>query len=127
MSTIFSAALQIVSLTFGFSEQNSALFYFLVGDLVIVLTLVGLVLAGRNEFYSYYMSGIRESNEEKLTLREGWRLMKKIWPSVVMGGLMVLTNDASPTALVVSEGEGSGDWSGTYHFSSSTVAFFFNF
>ncbi|RZB89884.1 Nucleoside tran domain containing protein [Asbolus verrucosus] len=112
LSKIFTSILQIISLTLGLGTTNSALVYFCMGVFVIVFTLTAFIATGRNKFYLYHMRNFQEGQKEKMiTFKEGFRLLKKIWSSVVMMGLFLLSVDASPTALVVSEDEGSGPWS----------------
>jgi hypothetical protein len=114
LARVFTASLQILSLSLQMSVQDSALVYFGIGIFVIAFTLVLLVSTGRNKFYVYYMSKIKDDPKEKISFRETIRLGKKIWSSVVMMGLNLLTTDACPTALVVSEGEGNGPWNGKH-------------
>jgi equilibrative nucleoside transporter 1/2/3 len=114
LARVFTASLQILSLSLQMSVQDSALVYFGIGIFVIAFTLVLLVSTGRNKFYVYYMGKIKDDPKEKISFRETIRLGKKIWSSVVMMGLNLLTTDACPTALVVSEGEGNGPWNDQY-------------
>jgi hypothetical protein len=113
LSKAFTSVLQILTLASGLSVQNSALLYFCLGLFIIAITLVGLVATGRNQFYLYHMRNYQVGQiEKRVSFREGRHLLTKIWPSVAMMGLFVVTTNASPTALVVSEDEGSGLWSG---------------
>jgi hypothetical protein len=115
LAGIFTSSLQILSLSLQMSVQNSALVYFAIGFCTIASALVLLLATGRNKFYVYYMSKVKDDrNEKMISLRETIRLGRKIWSSVVLLGLYLLTLDASPTALVVSEGEGNGPWNDEY-------------
>lgn len=114
LSTSFTAVLQVLSLVTGLSVQDSALVYFSLGVFVIASTLiVTIFITGRNEFYLYHMRNYSKGQEDKrVGFREAIRLFKKVWPCVAMMGLFTFTTNMSPTALVVSEGEGNGPWNG---------------
>ncbi|KAJ3656331.1 hypothetical protein Zmor_015415 [Zophobas morio] len=116
LSTSFTAVLQVLSLVTGLSVQDSALVYFSLGVFVIASTLiVTIFITGRNEFYLYHMRNYSKGQEDKrVGFREAIRLFKKVWPCVAMMGLFTFTTNMSPTALVVSEGEGNGPWNDRY-------------
>ncbi|XP_063913731.1 equilibrative nucleoside transporter 3-like isoform X2 [Zophobas morio] len=116
ISTIFTALLQILSLATGFSVQDNALVYFILGVVLIGFTLILVVITtGRNQFYLYYMQNYTKNQEEKhMSFQEGIRLFKKVWSPIAMMGLFVITSSMSPTTLVVSEGEQNGVWNDKY-------------
>lgn len=115
LARITTSSLQILSLASGLSTENSALLYFSAGLAVIGFTLIYIIWIGRNKFYLYQMRSFSEGHKEKrISLRGGWELMKRIWSPIAIMGTIMVTVNGSPTALVVSEGEGQGIWNGIF-------------
>ncbi|EFA05322.1 equilibrative nucleoside transporter 3 [Tribolium castaneum] len=115
LARITTSSLQIFSLASGLSVQHSALLYFLLGVGVVGLTLIFIIFTGKNKFYLHHMRNyVDGSKEKRVSLKEGWRLLKIIWSPIIVMGLLIFTIDACPNALVVSEGEGQGPWNDVY-------------
>ncbi|XP_044253413.1 equilibrative nucleoside transporter 3-like [Tribolium madens] len=116
ISGITTSSLQILTLASGLSVLDSALLYFSLGVGVIGFTLIFIIFTtSQSKFYLYHMRNyVDGSKEKRVTFKEGFRLLKIIWSPIAAMGFLFVSLDASPTALVVSEGEGQGPWYDTY-------------
>lgn len=72
------------------------------------------IVSKSSDFYSYYTKDFQEEKEERPSLKESMAVVKKIWTSLAIMGALIVAYNASPTALVVSEGEGTGVWNDVY-------------
>ncbi|XP_018565610.1 equilibrative nucleoside transporter 3 isoform X1 [Anoplophora glabripennis] len=119
LAGLCSATLQILSLAMGTSTEVSALFYFIAGSSLMVLTLVLFYFSKYNKLFNHYVNSVVEDvNRDVLRLSEIKDLAKQIWAQIVASLLMMLTmSPVTPniTTLVVSENYGSGsEWSDKY-------------
>lgn len=110
MAAIFSAILEIISLALGSSTIISALFYFISGTCLIVLSLVVYLLVSRTAFYQYYMQIELEDTKKKHSKEQIKATCLQIWPCLAIMITMFLSmNTMSITPLVVSENYGNGN------------------
>jgi hypothetical protein len=116
MATIFTACLQILSLGISISTESSALVYFWVGNVTIAFTLFLMgVVTRRNRFYQFNIENYKPRKGKMLSFRQIVDVLKVIWPGPgIMVFFLATNNTVNPalTSLVVSEGEGNGQWNG---------------
>jgi equilibrative nucleoside transporter 1/2/3 len=118
MATIFTACLQILSLGISISTESSALVYFWVANVTIALTLFLMGVVRRcNRFYQFNIENYKPRKGKMLSFRQIVNVLKVIWPGPgIMVFFLATNNTVNPalTSLVVSEGEGNGQWNDVY-------------
>jgi hypothetical protein len=130
MATIFTACLQILSLAISISTESSALVYFWVANVTIAFTLFLMgVVTRRNRFYQINMENYKPRKGKMLSFRQIVDVLKVIWPGPgITLFFLATTNTVHPTltSLVVSEGEGNGEWNGETIPSKNTTNYNFS-
>ena len=115
---IFTSCLQVLALAVGISTTKSALVYFWIVIGLILACLVFMIAVARySNFYRHYNSKTTLEKEERrmMTAKEFFSALKLIWKSLsVLFFYLWAVNPTHPaiTSLIVSEGEGQGDWNG---------------
>ena len=125
---IFAALAQIAALTLDASSTRSALVYFIVGDFMVILTLISYIILSRTVFFRYHTSektGITSNEFRNEMIRprivNHRVIFKKILPhafSAFIVFLITLSVYPGITVLIESENYGKGNpWNGRYlHF-----------
>ncbi|XP_018565609.1 equilibrative nucleoside transporter 3-like [Anoplophora glabripennis] len=127
IATIFSALMQILSLSLGTSTEASALFYFIVGDLIIFSTWFLHLFVQNTTFYKYYMHLEVEDTKKKHTREDIKVAFFRIWPCLaimILGFVTMSMMHPTITTLVVSENYGNGNkWNDVYFIPTITYLF----
>ncbi|CAG9859877.1 unnamed protein product [Phyllotreta striolata] len=116
---VFVTILQIISLAVTDDDSTTALIYFGVNVVVMILAFVLLMLARRTDVFKYYQVEITQSQKsETLSWTESMALIKKVWPCMA---IIILCYGASMavhpsiSTLVVSQYElDKSQWSDKY-------------
>lgn len=120
---IFAAVAEILSLWVGASSVHSAFVYFMVGNFMIVVTLVLYLILAKSVFYKYHVSdktGVAALGEDEQQVRPRiicyWTIYGKIWPyaiSVFLVFAITLSMYPGVTVLIESQGKGKmNKWNG---------------
>lgn len=130
---IFAALAEILSLTFGASPTTSALVYFMIGNVVMCISIATYVYMSRTKFFRYYtierlahIQAVQEHSSSALlrgtaaaaALEPSFsKVLRKIWIyGFAEWFVFVVTLCVYPsvTVLVSSQNHGSGHpWNGT--------------
>ncbi|KAJ8948593.1 hypothetical protein NQ318_007597 [Aromia moschata] len=126
---IFNSLLQIISLAIGSSIEISALFYFVVGTMLICITMTLYIISKNMAFYQFYMeNSLSEPKTGMFSKAEVKDIIKDTWPCLAVGMVTIINLlflQPSVTSLVVSEGYGKGnEWNDTYFV--PVITYFFN-
>ncbi|XP_017772160.1 PREDICTED: equilibrative nucleoside transporter 3 [Nicrophorus vespilloides] len=122
---IFAAIAQIVSLAIGISSQFSAFVYFMIGNLMILVSLVSYVVLSRTVFFKYHISektGITvnefQTELSRPRIVNYSTILRKIWTygvSVFLVFTITLSIYPGVSVLIESEDKSSGSaWTNTY-------------
>ncbi|KAJ8673448.1 hypothetical protein QAD02_004710 [Eretmocerus hayati] len=126
---IFTALTEILSLWIGASPVMSGLLYFIIGDFVLLLSLISYVFLERAVFFKYHVIvPTQNPNEPQFSINDEInfsgehisysRIFKKIWKygvSVMMIFVITMSVYPSVTVLVESQGKGHGhQWNDKY-------------
>ncbi|KAJ8917741.1 hypothetical protein NQ315_005191 [Exocentrus adspersus] len=115
---MFNSSLQVLSIAVSPSTQESALFYFTVGSLLMMATLILFYSSKYNRLYTYYVDSVVEDvSKEVMPLSEVRGIAKQIWSQILVFALWLMSMSAivSVTPLIVSENYGSGSlWTDKY-------------
>ncbi|XP_031624259.1 equilibrative nucleoside transporter 1 [Contarinia nasturtii] len=89
---VFTAIIEIITITFASDPSESALIFFTIGNILLVLSLVAYILMGRTKFFKYYTtdrSGALSPKNSRLQLQRQpslvgmepkfWEVMNKMW------------------------------------------------
>lgn len=119
---IFAALTQIAALAIGASSTHSALVYFIIGNLTILLAILLYLYLSKSAFFNFYVgdqSVINNIQNESLQYQEvvSYRIvLKKIWAyGLCIFFIFVVTISVFPGVMVLIESEGKGHgsrWSG---------------
>lgn len=123
---IFTALVQIISLATGESSVHSAFLYFMVGNLLLILTLVSYIVLSKTVFFKYHLEekqdGVSTSiqaDPERTPDISYMAIFDKIWLYGVSEWLVfVITLSVYPgvTVLIESQNKGTANkWSGKYY------------
>lgn len=122
---IFAAIAQIISLAIGISSTFSAFVYFMVGNLMILISLACYIILSKTVFFKYHISertGVTGNEFQTELLRPRIvchrTIFKKIWPHALSAFLVfTITLSVYPgvTVLIESENRASGSaWTNVY-------------
>ncbi|KAJ8927108.1 hypothetical protein NQ314_020381 [Rhamnusium bicolor] len=119
---IFAAIAEIVSLSIGASSTHSALVYFIIGNITIVIAIICYVVLEKTVFFKYHLIHQPELNEfqsESVSLDICYKeILKKMWCygfSVFLTFAITLSVYPGVTVLIESEGKGHGHrWNDVY-------------
>ncbi|CAG9861538.1 unnamed protein product [Phyllotreta striolata] len=131
---IFAALTQIAALAIGASSTHSALVYFIIGNLTIVLAIVSFVYLAKSAFFNFYVrdqhvvSNIQSTESIQLQAVSYKLVFKKIWAYCVCVFItFFITISLFPGVMVLIESEGKGQgsrWSDTYFVPTITYLLF---
>ncbi|KRT78708.1 hypothetical protein AMK59_6961, partial [Oryctes borbonicus] len=120
---IFAAISQIIALAIGASSVHSAFVYFMVGNIMILLTLVCYIILSKTVFFKYHLSEkmgltLNEFQSELVRPRilDHKVILKKIWTygtGVFLVFLISLSCYPGLTVLIESESHGN-PWNDKY-------------
>ncbi|XP_001602781.1 equilibrative nucleoside transporter 1 [Nasonia vitripennis] len=126
---IFTAFTEILSLWIGASPVISGLLYFIIGDIVLFISLIAYVILEREVFFKHHVViKTRNPNEPEFTINDEinfsgehvsyTRIFKRTWPyglSMFLIFFITMTVYPSVTVLVESQGKGKGHlWNDVY-------------
>ncbi|KAF5274247.1 hypothetical protein FQR65_LT04365 [Abscondita terminalis] len=125
LGAIFTAVVQIIALSFGISSVFSAFLYFLIGDIIILISFLMYFVLIKTVFFKFNISdkmGVGVNDFQNELVRPQLvcykTIMRKIWPYVLSTFFVFLvTMSLFPgvTVLVESEGKGHGNkWDDIY-------------
>lgn len=118
---IFAALAEIASLAIGASSIHSAMLYFIIGIVTILLTIVSYLVLIKSMFFKHHLYDTRinqtEFDNELLRPRISNKIiLKKIWPhglSIFVVFAISMSVCPGVTVLIESEGKGHGRrWNG---------------
>lgn len=125
---IFAALAQIISLTFGASAKTSGFVYFMIGNFVLILSLVTYIIMSRTAYFRYFTVekvALIKASQQSLTDRSSlepnfYVVLRKIWIygfSEWLVFVVTLCVYPSVTVLVTSQEHGNGHpWNGIASF-----------
>lgn len=127
---IFAALVQIGALTIGASSEHSAFVYFMVGNVVLLLSLISYIVLSKSSFFKYHMNRliVNEFEDELLRPRiiDQKLILRKVWSygmSVFLVFFISLCVFPGVTVLIESEYKGTGrKWNGKLKLFSSLCA-----
>ncbi|KAJ6645911.1 Equilibrative nucleoside transporter 1 [Pseudolycoriella hygida] len=127
---IFAALAEILSLTFGASAKTTAFVYFMIGNVVLLVSIVTYIIMSKTVFFKYYTvdklamskSQTSISDTSSSTVRSNGPdfqvVLRKIWMyglSEWLVFVVTLSIYPSVTVLVTSQGHGNGHpWNDIY-------------
>lgn len=128
---VFTAIAEIVTITFSASAKNSAFIFFMIGNLLLILSLIAYILMSRADFFKYYTVEklqIAKKQEQRIVSGNGSstvsmepsfkNVLNKIWLYGFTEWLVfVVTLSVYPsvTVLVNSQSRGNGHpWNDIY-------------
>ncbi|XP_066972148.1 equilibrative nucleoside transporter 1-like isoform X2 [Macrobrachium rosenbergii] len=108
ISGIFSSVAMIVSLLVGGSDVISALIFFLIADVTLVLTIAGYIYLTKTKYYVEVKSAVVKGEADKKhqrTIGNDWEsyraVLKKVWlMGLTCGGTLLFTLMIYPAVLV---------------------------
>lgn len=124
-SGVIVSLLSLITLTMGHNPEQCGLIYFSAGVTFLIVTIILLWYSKHSRIYIYYMENNSENSSQGTNKRctsfsEIMRIVKNIWPCVVIFDILLGTLYAlqpALTALVVSENYGYGNpWNGEYRY-----------
>lgn len=121
---IFAALAEIAALAIGASSTHTALVYFVIGNITIVIAIVCYFVLENTVFFKYHVTHHPEINSfqgEHVQLDICYRvILKKMWChglSVFLTFAFTLSVYPGVTVLIESEGKGHGNkWNGRVMF-----------
>lgn len=122
---IFAAIAEIVCLSVGASSVHSAFVYFMIGNILILISLFSYIILSKTVYFKYHLAdkmgvGFNEFQNELVRPRiVNYKIIfKKILPYAVSAFLVfciTLCIYPGVTVLIESEGKGHGNkWNGTF-------------
>lgn len=126
---VFTALIEIVTITFASDPRSSALIFFSIGNILLVLSLVAWMLMSRTQFFKYYTtnrSGALSPKNSRLQLQRQPSMMEPVFRDVMnkmwlygftewLVFVVTLSVYPSVTVLINSEGRGNGHpWNDVY-------------
>ncbi|XP_054154059.1 equilibrative nucleoside transporter 1-like [Oppia nitens] len=123
MSGLFAAAAQILALMGGWDASTTALYYFIMADLTLIVSLVLYLYSKKTDYYRYHKHRVNQSRRQLTTFvsasdQSFYRsIIYSIWPHLTSAMLVFwVTLSVFPaiTVLVVPESPNSSQWTGTY-------------
>ncbi|CAG9819631.1 unnamed protein product [Phaedon cochleariae] len=129
---IFAALAQIAALSIGASSTHSAMVYFIIGNLMIGLSIFLYVFLEKSIFFKYHVEncvGVDESQDVVAAVRSSYKIiLRKMWGygfSVFVIFAISLAVYPGVTVLVESEGKGHGNrWNDVYFVPTITYLLF---
>ncbi|CAG9856720.1 unnamed protein product [Phyllotreta striolata] len=122
---IFSSALQVIALAAGTSSQASAMVYFVVGTLILVLTIVLYHSVHYQDFYKEILeTNTEDTKRDLISVADVTDISAKIWSSLVIvisGALAYVPTHPAIAVLVVSEYK--SEWADKYFVAVVTFLF----
>lgn len=120
MGGIFAALAEIAALAIGASSTHTALVYFIIGNVTIVIAIICYVVLENTVFFKYHVSHHPEINDfsgEQVQFEICHKvILKKMWChgfSVFLTFAFTLSVYPGVTVLIESEGKGHGNrWNG---------------
>ncbi|XP_064096774.1 equilibrative nucleoside transporter 1-like isoform X2 [Macrobrachium nipponense] len=106
ISGIFSSVAMIVSLLVGGNDVISALIFFLVADVTLVLTIAGYIYLTKTKYYAEVKSAVVKGEvDKKQSIGNDWEsyrtVLKKVWlMGLTCGGTLLFTLMIYPAVLV---------------------------
>lgn len=77
---IIAAVAQIISLAFKISPLHSALIYFVIADIMVILSLISYIMLYKLDFFTYHVlrgsGGLAANRHREVSM---WTIVKKIW------------------------------------------------
>lgn len=121
MTGIFSATLQVIAITVGKNEAETALIYFLSGTSVLFLSIILFYYSKDLTLFQYYMNASEEDTQRSPhTWNELKSVLWKMMPVIVNIGTFMVTIymfHPSLTSLIKSEYHSDGSaWSSEYNY-----------
>lgn len=129
---IFAALAQIGSLAVGASSTHSALVYFVIGNLTIILTIICYVVLEKSVFFKYHTvtevnPSINQYGSEVVPLICYKTILKKMWGYGFCNFMcFAVTLSVFPGITVLIESAGRGHqnkWNGMYVLNSLTLSY----
>ncbi|CAK9830277.1 Equilibrative nucleoside transporter 3 [Anthophora retusa] len=126
---IFTAIAEICSLWIGASPVLSGLIYFIIGDIILFLSLIAYIILEKAAFFKYHMSEKLSNNETdfsitgEVTFSQGatvsyMRIIRRMWHygiSIFLVFFITLSVYPAVTVLVESQNKGKGyAWNDIY-------------
>lgn len=118
-TALFSAVLQIISLSVGNSSTQVGLIYFGCGTALYIITLIMYIITKYLPMYQHYVNEKQLNVRAPPKFREMIRIIKKLWALIAIMSTCIISHSLTTpniSSLVVSENYGRGDpWSGKFH------------
>lgn len=83
---VFTAIIEIITITFASDPRSSALIFFTIGNVLLVLSLIAWILMSRTKFFKYYTtnrSGALSPKNSRLQLQRQPSIYEPVFKEVL--------------------------------------------